>query len=55
MDKPVGENMGAANLYGVLTIMAFLLSLPFALYYEGPGFLAAWAEATTKASLDEME
>merc|ERR1712087_450829 len=48
MDKPVGENMGAPNLYGVLAIMAFLLSLPFALYYEGPGFLAAWKESTAK-------
>jgi len=48
MDKPVGENMGAPNLYGVLTIMAFLMSLPFALYYEGPGFLAAWKASTAK-------
>merc|ERR1712151_780906 len=40
------KNMGAPNLYGVLTIMAFLLSLPFALYYEGPGFLAAWKAST---------
>merc|ERR1719454_2343546 len=46
MDKPVGENMGAANLYGVLTIIAFLLSLPFALYYEGAAFGAAWAKST---------
>lgn len=46
MDKPVGENMGAANLYGVLTIIAFLLSFPFALYYEGPGFMAAWKAST---------
>merc|ERR1712151_1203407 len=46
MDKPVGENMGAPNLYGVLTIMAFLLSLPFALYYEGAGFLSAWKAST---------
>lgn len=50
MDKPAGENMDAPNLYGVLTIMAFLYSLPFALYYEGPQFLAAWAEATTKVT-----
>ena len=46
MDKPVGENMGAANLYGVLTILAFLMSLPFGLYYEGAGFGAAWKAAT---------
>jgi len=50
MDKPAGENMDAPNLYGVLTIMAFIYSLPFALYYEGPQFLSAWAEATTKVT-----
>jgi solute carrier family 35 protein E1 len=48
MDKPVGENMNAANLYGVLTIIAFILSLPFALYYEGPGFLAAFKASSAK-------
>merc|ERR1719223_2355858 len=38
MDKPVGENMGPANLYGMLTIIAFILSFLFALYYEGAQF-----------------
>jgi len=46
MDKPAGENMDAPNLYGVLTIIAFTLSLPFALYYEGPGFMEAWKAST---------
>ena len=27
-------------------IIAFLLSFPFALYYEGPGFMAAWKAST---------
>merc|ERR1719387_1460161 len=48
MDKPVGENMDAPNLYGILTIIAFVLSLPFALYYEGPGFLAAFKASSAK-------
>jgi len=46
MEKPVGENMGAANLYGMLTIIAFILSFPFAVYYEGPGFMEAWKAST---------
>jgi solute carrier family 35 protein E1 len=46
MEKPVGENMGPANLYGMLTIIAFVLSLPFAVYYEGAGFMAAWQAST---------
>merc|ERR1712072_1082148 len=35
-----------ANLYGILTIIAFTLSLPFAVYYEGSGFSAAWKTST---------
>jgi len=46
MAKPAGENMDAPNLYGVLTIIAFILSLPFAIYYEGPQFAAAWQKST---------
>jgi solute carrier family 35 protein E1 len=46
MDKPVGENMGAANLYGMLTIIATIISAPFAIYYEGPKFAAQWAAST---------
>uniref|UniRef100_A0A7S3B4Y5 Sugar phosphate transporter domain-containing protein n=1 Tax=Haptolina ericina TaxID=156174 RepID=A0A7S3B4Y5_9EUKA len=46
MDKPAGENMDAPNLYGVLTIIAFTLSLPFALYFEGAGFMEAWKAST---------
>jgi len=46
MDKPAGENMDAPNLYGILTIIAFTLSLPFALYFEGPGFMEAWKAST---------
>merc|ERR1719387_1436867 len=42
MQKPVGENMGPANLYGMLTIIATILTFPFAMYFEGPTFLAAW-------------
>jgi len=43
MDKPVGKNMDAANLYGILTIMAFLLTLPVALYMEGGALASTWA------------
>merc|ERR1719389_926532 len=46
MQKPVGENMTAPNLYGILTIIAFTLSFPFAVYYEGGQFAAAWAKST---------
>ena len=34
----------------MLTIIAFILSMPFALYYEGAQFFPAFAEATKKVS-----
>lgn len=37
--------MGAANLYGVLTIMSFLLLLPFAAVLEGAKLKAGWQAA----------
>jgi len=46
MQKPVGENMGAANLYGMLTIIAVILTFPFAMYYEGAAFLPAFEKAS---------
>jgi solute carrier family 35 protein E1 len=45
MQKPVGENMGAANLYGMLTIIAVICTAPFAFYYEGPTFLAEFQKS----------
>merc|ERR1719223_2423035 len=38
--------MNAPNLYGILTIIAFIVSFPFAFYYEGPGFMEAWKAST---------
>ena len=37
---------GSPSLSGMLTIIAFILSAPFAIYYEGPTFAAAWASST---------
>merc|ERR1719240_1326389 len=46
MDKPKGENMTPENLFGVLTVMSFLVAAPCALLIEGPRAAAAWAAAT---------
>jgi solute carrier family 35 protein E1 len=46
MQKPAGENMDASNLYGVLTIMAFIMTLPFAFFFEGAQLPAVWAAST---------
>merc|ERR1719217_1402848 len=43
MQKPAGENMDASNLYGVLTIMAFIMTLPVAFFFEGATLPATWA------------
>ena len=46
LDAPKGENMTPENLYGVLTLMAFVFSVPFALLVEG-GRAAATLQAAT--------
>lgn len=47
MNKPKGENMGPANLFGVLSIMSTIILAPFALIIDHPGkVIAAWKKAT---------
>jgi len=48
MGGGVGENMTEANLYGVLTIMAFIAILPISLALEPPAVIGA-AIASAKA------
>lgn len=45
MGKPVGENMTPANLYAVLTVLAFCFLTPVALLVEGRKFKPAWEGA----------
>ena len=45
MGKPVGENLTPANLYAVLTILAFCFLSPMALLIEGKKFKPAWDAA----------
>ncbi|KAJ8611864.1 hypothetical protein CTAYLR_005821, partial [Chrysophaeum taylorii] len=46
MKKPVGENMTEANLYAVLTIIAFCVLTPVSLFIESPATIkAAWDSA----------
>lgn len=39
MDKPVGKNMDAANIYGVMTILSAIMCLPITLFLEGKNIL----------------
>jgi NhaP-type Na+/H+ and K+/H+ antiporter len=41
----MGKNMDPGNLYGVMTIIAALLSFPLALIVEGPRFSATYKAA----------
>ena len=44
--KPLGENLGPANMFAVLTIIGFLFILPASLLIEGPSAIkVAWAAA----------
>ncbi|CAM9711765.1 unnamed protein product [Choristocarpus tenellus] len=45
MGQPVGENMSAANLYAVLTIISFAFLAPAALLVEGAKIKPAWDAA----------
>ena len=45
MDKPKGRNMTPENLFGVLTVMSFLVALPLAILIEGPIALSKWSVA----------
>merc|ERR1719321_521540 len=47
MGQPVGDDMTPQNLFGLLTIIAFVFTLPFAVYYEGPQIAASWAACCT--------
>merc|ERR1719160_1127719 len=42
MQEPAGKNMDAANLYGILTMLAFVLTIPFAFYFEGATLASTW-------------
>jgi len=42
----VGENITAANLFGLVTWVAFFFSIPTALIGEGKSFLSLWDKAT---------
>lgn len=45
MVNNIGRNMSSVNLFGVVTCMAFLVSLPIAILGEGMTFLHLWKKA----------
>jgi solute carrier family 35 protein E1 len=51
MNQPKGENMGAANLFGVLSVISTIILAPVALIIDHPWKLRkAWLAATTGAT-----
>ncbi|CAN0216481.1 unnamed protein product, partial [Phaeothamnion confervicola] len=50
MGKPKGKNMDAANLYAVLTIIAFCMLTPAALLVEGAKAPGLWQAALAKGA-----
>jgi len=51
MGGGVGENMTEANLYGVLTILAFIFMVPISLALEPPKLVMSTISAATSAGL----
>ena len=48
--KASGTNLTAPNMFGLVTMTAFLISIPVALFQEGSGFSALWS-----AALEQVE
>jgi solute carrier family 35 protein E1 len=48
--KASGTNLTAPNMFGLVTMAAFLISIPVALFQEGSGFSAIWS-----AALEQVE
>merc|ERR1719271_1890175 len=44
MGKSIGENLNAPNLFGVLTIIAFVIMIPVSLFFEPPSVISAAIE-----------
>lgn len=48
LSMPIGENLGSVNLFGVITIQAFIQSIPVVLLGEGTSFLDLWRQAAAR-------
>ena len=46
MTNPIGENITPANLFGLVTWMAFFVSIPMFVFLEGTSFFDLWKTAT---------
>jgi len=51
LDKPKGENITPENLFAILTIMSFIISIPLALIFEGHKFHAIWIQKTVASKI----
>ena len=51
---PLGTNLTPANVFGLVTIAAFLLSAPVALLTEGKVWSSTWADAIQKQSQRQL-
>jgi len=49
MTSYIGENMNSVNLFAVVTVAAFLISVPVALVFEKTTFLGLWDKAVSGA------
>lgn len=50
MNEYIGDNINSTNLFGIVTIEAFVISVPIALLGEGLSFLNLWPRALAAGS-----
>jgi len=55
MTSNVGENMNSVNLFGVVTIFAFLMSIPAVFLKEGLSLVSLWKTAVSSSTGAEGE
>lgn len=51
--QSVGTNLTPANVFALVTIVSFFISVPFALTCEGSGLLASWSNALKLSVTDK--
>ena len=51
LDKPKGKNITPENLFGILTLMSFLMSIPMFFIFEGSKISNVWLAKTSSTPL----
>lgn len=54
LGKPIGKNMNAANVYGIMTILSTIICLPICLAIEGKNLIPTWKAVSAAGNGKEL-